>query len=243
MGSLIREMLDTAGISVLEAAEISGVPKSNIYRYLHGDAAPPLGVIEELALACNLSVELKLAPLSDPHAAQAAKLVLGATQAQADGEVSRWISRISRQNFTLDFEIIEFAGRASNPLHRQGAQYFRGNVNALTVASAGEMTGSDWALSGAPVLEALDLNLVGLPIILWATDVAQAARAMSKSAVELPLVDGANIVIVPALSGELDDATELEGVRIVSVIQGLLDVVGISDNAREQVLAYTESMK
>jgi hypothetical protein len=105
------------------------------------------------------------------------------------------------------------------------------------------MTGKDWALSGSPVLEALELNPVGIPLILWAANAEKAGRAMEKSAARLPLVDGANITIVPALSGELQDSSELEGIRIVSVLQGLLDVVGISDTSREQVLAYVERMK
>jgi transcriptional regulator with XRE-family HTH domain len=243
MGNIVREMLDSAGFSVIEAAEISGVPKSNIYRYLSNEAAPTIEVVSELALACNLSLELRLAPLSDPHAAEAAKWVLGASAKEPIGEVNKWVSRIERQHFESEFDVIEFAGRASNPLHRQGAQYFRGSVNALTVASAGEMTGKDWALSGSPVLEALELNPVGIPLILWAADAEKAGRAMEKSAARLPLVDGANITIVPALSGELQDSSELEGIRIVSVLQGLLDVVGISDTSREQVLAYVERMK
>ena len=86
-------------------------------------------------------------------------------------------------------------------------------------------------------------NPSGLPVILWSQDVDKAGRAMEKSAVRLPLVDGANIIIVPARAGELFDATELDGVRIVSVLQGLLDVVGISDTSREQVRSYVERMK
>jgi transcriptional regulator with XRE-family HTH domain len=243
MGNIVREMIDSAGLSVLDIAENSGVPKSNIYRYLSNEAAPTLEVVSELALACNFSLELRLAPLSDPHAAEAAKWVLGATSKQPDGESEQWVSRIERHHCENEFEVIEFAGRASNPLHRQGAQYFRGNVNALTVASAGDMTGKEWALSGSSVLEALELDPAGIPLILWVADDVTAGRAMEKSATRLPLVDGANIIIVPALTGELQDSSELDGVRIVSVLQGLLDVVGISDTSRQQVLTYVERMK
>lgn len=243
MGNIIREILDSAGISVVEAAEISGVPKSNIYRYLSHEAAPTLEVIREIARACNLAVDLTLTPLSDPQAAVAAKWILGASDTQPQGEAAEWVSRIERQHCDTDDEVIEFAGRAANPLHRPGAQYFRGTVSALTVASAGDVTGSDWALSGAPVLEALGLDPSGLPIILWARDAVSAGRAMKNSAVALPLVDGANIVIVPAETGELLGATALDGVRIVSVLQGLLDVGGISDTAREQVRLYVERMQ
>lgn len=238
MGNIVREILDSTGQTVRDVAVNSGVPKSTLYRYLAGEADPSWTVVHEIAMACNLTLQIALQPLSDPRAAQAAKYLLGAFTDAPNDEVMQWVERLKRRAPANDFEIIAQAGQASNPLHREGAHFFRGNVNSLTIASAGDITGKDWALSGAPVLDALNKESSNLPTLLWAEDAAGAAQALSKSCLPLPRFDGANVLVLPAIHNELDGATELSGVRIVSVLQGLLDVVDLSEEAREHVRQY-----
>lgn len=243
MGNIVQEILDAANVSVLDAAAYSGIPKSNIYRYLNAEAEPTIAVIQELCLACNLKLETLLLPLSDPNAAEAVKHILGASQLPITKEIESWIHRIERKSPQSNFEFILFGGRASNPLNREGATFYRTEANALTIASAGEVTGKPWALSGAPVLEALDLEVLTTPTILWAEDSDAAVEAFMHSASKVPQADGANVVIVPAHNGELENTTEIEGIKIVSVLQGLLDVVSLSEEVAQQVRFYLEEVK
>lgn len=240
MGNIVRDLLDTAQLSVLDAAVYSGIPKSNIYRYLSDEAEPTLSVLQELARACNVSLELAFRHLSDPNAALAAKYVLGVIEGEPSPEVQAWVERINRRQPQTEYEVIHIAGVAAAPSFRDGAHYFRGDIRTLTVASAGDFTGKDWALSGAPVLEALDEAGVTIPVLLWADDADRAAHALDRSATRLPEPDGANILVVPARHGELDRAQVLAGIRIVSVLQGVLDVVSFGDEAAHLVRTYLE---
>jgi transcriptional regulator with XRE-family HTH domain len=240
MGNLVREMLDMAQLSVMDAAVYSGVPKSNIYRYLSGEAEPTLAVLEEIARACDLSLDIAPKRLSDPYAAQAVKNMLEPSDTEAPSEVLSWIERITRRHPHNDYDVIHIGGVAAAPTYRHGAHYFRGDIHTLTVASAGDFTNKNWALSGAPVLEALDLSGAFIPVVLWAEDADLAAAALKQSATELPHPDGANILIVPAHHGECDGSIAMAGVRLVSVLQGLIDVVSFGDEAAGLVRTYLE---
>lgn len=240
MGNIVRDILDSTRLRVLEVAEYSGVPKSNIYRYLKGDAEPTLSVLQEIAHAAGVDLSLGVRPLSDGAAAEAVKVILGNSLDDSGHDVQEWVERITRRKPASGSDVIEFGGQASNVLHRAGAYYFRGNLSVLTIASAGDFTDKPWALSGAPVLEALNLDAADAPTILWAVDAESAARALEKSATPLPQPDGANIVLVPAIHNETGEVTVRGGIRLVSVLQGLIDVISLNDTVRQQVRQYLE---
>ena len=240
MGNLVRDILDSAQLSVLEVAEYSGVPKSNIYRYLKGDAEPTLSVLQEIALAAGVDLGVVVRTLSDGDASEAVKIILGVSSEVTSDGVQEWVERITRRKPASGWDVLDIGGQASNVLHRAGAHYFRGNLSVLTIASAGDFTDKQWALSGAPALEALGLERTDAPTILWAVDAEGAARALKKSATPLPQPDGANIVVVHAIHKELEEVTVREGIRLVSVLQGLIDVISLHSTTKQQVRQYLE---
>lgn len=237
MGNILRDIVEQSGLSVLELATVSGVPKSNIYRYLSGQAEPSVDVLQELARGADLSVQVNIVPLSEGEAGLAARVLLGDASGDISVPVQEWIARLQRNEDT-DIGKVLRAGRAAAPLWRQGAHYFRGDVTTLTIASAGDISGGKWALSGAPVLEALGEDEVRVPTLLWCEQPDAVAQALRESMREVPQPDGAHVVVVPAIHSELVGALSLEGVWIVSLLQGLVDLAGLGADAREAVRRY-----
>ncbi len=226
MGNLVQQVVDHSGLSVVELASVSGIPKSNIYRYLSGQAEPTVDVLRELAMGAQLSLNLQVAPLSEGEASRAARSFLGELDIPNHPETDQWIERIQRGSPT-DADLVVRAGQAANPLWRKGARYFRGGPTTLAIASAGDISGGKWALSGAPVLEALGLAEVPVPTLLWCERPDESAQALSSSMREVPQPDGAQVIVLPAIHSELEGARAVEGIWLVSVLQGLLDLAGL----------------
>ena len=114
----------------------------------------------ELALAAGFELVLSLAPLSDPDAARAARVLLDPRYAASfvlsggSIEVDAWVEGLHRWVPGGDpIDIVRTAGQSSSLLHRPGAVFLRGHATELKLASAGDFSGQSWLLSGAAVID------------------------------------------------------------------------------------------
>lgn len=223
------------GITSVEFARRSGVGRTTIHRIAAGTTEPTLGTLRELAIAHGLDLRLELVPLSDPHAAAAARhLVDPAFEGLAPADVSpddaadveAWIERLERFD-DLDTAVIS-AARASSLLHRRGAVLLRGDRSAKRLASAGHASRGSWAVSGASALERITGAPVDGPSVLWVgRDAEAAASLLLDTHQRVENAAGATVIVAVAHPSVFVDAHVEDSLRYVAPNQLVLDAIGL----------------
>lgn len=170
------------GLSAADVARRAGINRSTLHRITRGAVEPSLSTLRELAIVHGLDVSVQLRPLSDPDAADAARLLLdpdmgpaAESDVESDGAagggpssgVREWVDRLGRvadlarppadgDDTPVILKILSVAGRAADLRRRPGAVLLQGRRDALRLASAGEASGARWAVSGGAALEVWD---------------------------------------------------------------------------------------
>lgn len=223
------------GVSSVEFARRSGVGRATIHRLATGASEPTLATLRELAIAHGYDLDLRLLPLSDPHAAAALRhltdpafeaLTPEDVDRESAQEVHEWIARLERYD-DIDRAAVA-AARASALLERRGAVYLRGEHSASRLASAGDSFGEGWALSGATGLEFVTGSAVDGVGVLWvAGDAEAAARTLYDTHRRVEHPAGANVVVASAHPSVFVDVHLAGPIRFVAPTQLMLDSIGL----------------
>ena len=233
------------GLSASEVTRRTGISRATLHRIATGAVVPSLQTLNELAIVQGKEVEIGLKPLSDPHAASAARVIIdGESGAWSANEATRrWVERLDRLARGDDggyLSILHAAGRASSLLHRVGAVYMRGDDGALRLASAGDASGGKWAVSGKAALEVTPDYPVTGPSVMWVDDVERAATLLSETHKRVTSPSNAQVIIAGANPSIYDGAYAVGAVRYVAPIQMLLDCVGLGGRQEEITMSIAQ---
>lgn len=230
MDTDLAQLIARTDASRSEIARRAGVPRSTLYRALTGNADVRLGTLRELAYAAGFRLELRYAPTSDPDAADAARALLGEWKGELSAGVRSWMERLQRyaEGGTV-VDLVSEAGSASSLLTREDAIRMCGPFSADRLASAGYATEQPWALSGVDALEALGLDVEHDGIhILWTDDPERAKQLLLDTGRPANTAEGVDLIICRPSSLTLTDIREIEGIRLVSPTQAVIDCMGLS---------------
>lgn len=189
-------------------------------------------------MAAGFDLRLELAPLADPAAAAAARLLLDPEYARStaafgpSAAVLAWRDRLERWNKSGDpVEIARQAGQSASLIHRPGTVFLQGEIDDLKLASAGETSQAPYFLSGYPV------NLLMAPahadlggswresaFIVHSGDTHRFARLLQNVRDSRP--EKADLILVDLTEGVGIGAWEDEEIPYVAPIQALLDSFG-----------------
>lgn len=221
VGGWIRQ----SGLTKARVSALSGVSVSSIHRIQHGQTDPQLGTLRELAIACGLELQILTRPLADPGAAQSARYLLeeGFTP-HSESDTVQWSERFQRAGLQDPIDILRFAGQASGLLSLQKPSvYLRGEVGTLRLASAGEASGTRWALSGKPHLElGVGSDLRG-PQVLWTDKPTLVGSLLADSLAEARSASTASVIVAEATEALFHNSFTVERVNYVAPIQALID--------------------
>lgn len=219
--------LEAADLSAASAARRAGVSPSTLHRVLNERVDPSVGTLAEIALACGFTLSLATAPLSDHHAAAAARAMLeDGYKPPEDSDIAMWQQRLVRwAGGDNPIEIVQAAAQASSPLRREQALLFSGEETLGRLASAGDAAGGRWAISGAAGLDP------GSPVapavtVLWCDDPLRVSNMLANSA--LRTTRQASRATVAVLAGEPElffDSFSVGGLRFAAPIQIILDCI------------------
>lgn len=246
MQHIIDQIFEGSVLSKSALAARSGLARSTPYRIRDGLVDPAIGTVRELALAAGFDLALSLAPLSDPDAARAARVILdprfNASYVLSEGTrgVNEWVERLHRWVPGGDpVEIVRTAGQSSSLLHRPGAVFLRGHVTELKLASAGDFSQQDWFLSGAAVIARIgelpddsalpdesrtERSTLG-PYIVHTADPHRFTRLLDNMDEVRP--EKASLIVTEHTEGVGVDSWEDGKIKLVAPIQGLIDAFGI----------------
>ncbi|MGH9307098.1 MAG: helix-turn-helix domain-containing protein [Acidimicrobiales bacterium] len=245
-GALLREMLASSGLSASGVARRAGVSGSTLHRIVNDQVDPSFGTLREVAIACGLHLSLATSHLSDPLAASAARSMLEEEYERPDdAEVTRWRERLPRLAGGDDpVEIVKVAARASSPLHRPGGALHSGEVLLARLASAGDASGEQWAISGAAGLYLpLDDDVAPALTILWCENVRAVEHFLVGSGLRPTHRADRVTVAVVAAEPELFVGSFTHGiVHYVAPIQIILDCISqagqVADDAIKEVTSW-----
>jgi transcriptional regulator with XRE-family HTH domain len=242
----MQEMLTSSGLTASGVARRAGVSASTLHRIVNDQVDPSFGTLRELAVACGLHLSLAASPLSDPLAASAARSMLEENyEPPAGPEVARWRERLGRLAAGDDpVEIVKVAGSASSPLHRPGRALYSGHVPLARLASAGDASGGEWAVSGAAGLYLpADGDVAPVVTILWCEDVRAVHHLLVGSGFNPIHRANRASVAVAAAEPELFAGSFTRGiVRYAAPIQIILDCISqagqVADDAIREVTSW-----
>jgi transcriptional regulator with XRE-family HTH domain len=246
VAAMVHGWLESSGLSPAAAARQAGVSASTVHRILNGHVDPSVGTLHEIALACGVQVDLTARPLSDPRAAAAARTLLErGYQPPSEPGVTAWQERLRRMAGSNDpVDLVRAAAVASGPLHRPGAVLLNGEVALARVASAGDASRGQWAISGAAGLR-LPLPSAAVPPVtmLWCEDVRTVMHLLADTELRQSHRPGRAVLAVIAAEPELFTGSFTEGIiRYAAPIQIILDCVGqggaLADEAIEEAMSW-----
>ncbi|PQZ94736.1 hypothetical protein CQ018_05155 [Arthrobacter sp. MYb227] len=228
----LGEWIQRAGLSKSYVSLASGVSRSSIHRIENGDADPSLGTLRELAIACGFDLDIQIRPLSDPAAAQAARSLLEqGLEPDRPSEVVQWVRRFERLGLQDPIAILDYAGRSSGLLALGApSAYLRGNVDDLRLASAGDATGAQWALSGQPHLQLGAGEPISGVKVLWTEKPLLAASLLADTLPVARSSHTASVIVAAATPALFQGSFMHEGIRYVAPIQALIDGFSLGNN-------------
>ena len=230
MRQLLEEVRAVSGLDRRALARRSGVSRSTVYRIEGAQVDPSVGTLRELALAAGFDLDVSLAPLSDPDAAMAARVILAApTGVELLPAVTEWVARLRRWVPDGDpVEIVRTAGMSSSLLKRTGAVFLSGDVDELKIAAASDFADAPWVLSGLSGITRLkpdgDTTTIG-PYVAYSGDPHRLVRRLANMTTCLP--QDAHLIIAPYTSDLIVDALDDGAIHVVAPIQALVDAFGI----------------
>lgn len=219
---------------------------STVHRILNDAVDPSIGTLREIALACGIDIDLSARPLYDPRAAAAARAMLEAGYLPpADPEIARWRERLMRAAGSGNpVGIVEAAAAASSPLHSTDAVLFSGDITLARVASAGDASKGDWAVSGAAGLYLPpQCSAVPAVTVLWCEDVRTMTHLLAETDLrQTHRLDRAVLAAV-ASEAELFAGSFTEGiVRYAAPAQIIMDCLAqggaVAADAREEAMSW-----
>lgn len=232
----IEQWVADSGLRRTDVAQRAGVARSTMLRITQGTVSPTLSTLREIAIACGLDIDVVARTLSDPAAAEAARLMLEDGYTASDPAAADvWVDRLERTAGADPVEIVRVAGNAASLVARRGAHLLAGHVDVLRVASAGDGSRGAWAISGAPPLDTTGT------IVLWADDADRAARLLAEPLHPTDDPSTATVIVAPAHPGIYMDSWTEGLVRYVAPIQMLLDALGLEPHLRNAALGLARS--
>jgi transcriptional regulator with XRE-family HTH domain len=245
VAGMVRGWLESSGLSPAAAARRAGVSASTVHRILNDLVDPAVGTLHEIALACGVQVDLATRPLSDPMAAAAARTLLeGGYQPPAGRCVAAWRERLRRMAGSTDpVDLVRSAAVASAPLRRPGAVLFNGEVALARVASAGDASKGQWAISGAAGLHLPPPGAAVPPVtILWCEDVRTVMHLLADTELRQSHRLGQAVLAVILAEPELFAGSFTEGIiRYAAPIQIILDCAGQGGALADEAIAEAMS--
>ncbi len=214
-----------SGLTKSAVSALSGASLSTIHRIQNQQTDPQLGTLRELAIACGLDLDVHVRPLADPYAAQAVRMLLETgfspdNQRKAD----EWICRFERAQLSTPFDLLKAAGRSVGLLHLSSpSTYLRGAATPLRLASAGDASGGQWALSGKSHLElAAARELFGQQVI-WAEDAGRVVSNLRDSLTVARSASTATVIVAQATPALFQQFFTHERINYVTPVQSLID--------------------
>jgi transcriptional regulator with XRE-family HTH domain len=244
VGRTVRKWVEKSGLSNAVIARRAGVSSSTLHRVLNDQVDPSVGTLREIAIACGQDLRLAVRPPADPAAAAAARVLLEDGYVPFLPDAALWIDRLRRQAGDNPIEIVEIAGRASAPLLRPTSRLYASPIEVGRVASAGQASGGQWALSGMAGLRLPGLfERLPTPTILWCEDARRVEQLLADADLtKATRVERTQLAIVEGDPGLFTNSFEHERVRYVAPIQILLDSFSIggvvSDIARREAQSW-----
>lgn len=242
---LVRGWLSDAGLNASTSARRAGVSASTLHRILTEQVDPSVGTLREIAISCGVDLVVTSRPISEWRAAAAARWMLEDGYVAPDDEIVEWQSRLVRlAQSDNPVDVVNVAALASAPLHRPGATWFTGTTNVGRIASAGDATGGQWALSGAAGLYLPESGEPAPPVtILWCGDVRGATQHLTDSEVRFTNRAEHTTLVVVRGEPELFAGSFTKGlVRYAAPIQIVLDCLSlggaVASDAREEALSW-----
>ncbi len=228
VGRIVRRWLDGSGLRAASVARRAGVSASTLHRVLRCSVDPSVGTLEEIALACGLSLELATTQTSDRLASAAARSMLeDGYSPPGDPGVAAWERRLHQWARGDDpIGLVQAAADAASPLHREDAVLFAGEETLARIASAGDASHGRWALSGAAGLNpgAPPGSLAPPVTILWCDDPRQTSHMLTDSALtSTKAVHRVSVAVVGAEPELFFDTFSVGILRFVSPIQIIID--------------------
>src|SRR5659263_70229 len=113
-----------------DVAQRAGVARSTMLRITQRTVSPTLSTLREIAIACGLDIDVVARTLSDPAAAEAARLMLEDGYTASDPAAADvWVDRLERTAGADPVEIVRVAGNAASLVARRGAHLLAGHVD------------------------------------------------------------------------------------------------------------------
>jgi len=232
----VGEWVAASGLTRSQVTQRAGLARSTVLRIEAGDTVPSLRTLRELAIACGLDIDVLTRPLSDPAAAEAARLMFEDGYRPTDRPAAQaWVERLERQVGEDPVAITRAAGKAASLTHRPGAFHLTGTVPLVRVASAGDGAGGTWAISGAPPLG------VDGTVVLWSEHPDVAARLLSETLRKATSPAIATVIVAGAHPGVFHDTWRDGSIRYVAPIQMLLDAFGLEPTLQSAALDEARS--
>ncbi|MCU1480850.1 MAG: DNA-binding transcription regulator [Subtercola sp.] len=228
--------MTASGLSAAEIARRSGLSASTIHRIRRGLADPTVGTLREIAIACGFDLNFGPQPLSDPHAAAGARLLLESGYDSSDPSTVEWVTRLTRLAPAENpLEVVLAASAASNPLARPGAVHLAGRATTGMLASAASNTAAAWAISGSPGIDLPPRQAVYEGhALLWTSDVTLVSSLLHESLRVVPHPAIATVTIVTAESQLFTGSFDFDAITFAAPLQIMLDCFAIGgDSAAE----------
>lgn len=223
--SLLRQWIEQSGLPKARISKLSGVSLSSIHRIENKQTDPQLGTLRELAISCGLELELSIRPLADAYSAQAARCLLE-DHFEPDNKdaTSQWVERFERAKFTNPIDILQYAGQCSGLLSQdKPAVYMRGETSELRLASAGDASDKQWALSGKSHLELGTGEKLSGPDIIWTEDPRLVASLLADSLTVARSAATATVIVAAGPPAHFANKFTVNHVSYVAPIQALID--------------------
>jgi transcriptional regulator with XRE-family HTH domain len=244
---MVQGWLLGAGLNASTVARRAGVSPSTLHRILTDQVDPSIGTLREIAIGCGVDLSVSSRTISDWRAAAAARSMLEGGYVMSDdkNEVLAWQSRLSRlAQSDAPIDLVNAAASASAPLHRPDAAWYTGTMTVGSVASAGDASGGQWALSGAAGLYFPELGESAPAItVLWCSDVRAVSQLLAASGART--TDRAERVALVVVKGEpeLFVGSFTRGlVHYAAPIQIVIDCLSlggvVANDAREEAMTW-----
>lgn len=199
-------------LSLREISRRSGVSRNTMSLWLKGQGQPTLATLREVLATVGMDAELVIRESCDPHAATAARAMLGDDVAVGE-KAEAWMRRFQRWDLEEDALIVE-AARAANFCARPGTLFFL-PAPAITIASAADSLGQKWALSGEN--------------IVWCEDPRAAANLLPARFREVDSPVHGGVIVAHAQGTDLVGATrDNAGLNRVSEVQHRIDLATLA---------------
>lgn len=246
IGKIVQEWVDKSKLHTALIARRAGVSRSTLHRVLRESVDPSIGTLEEIALACGSSLHLSTTRTSDRFAAAAARSMLEDGYCSPDDPaVNTWKRRLQRWAEGNDpLKIVQTAAIASSPLHRANTLLFKGEETLIRLASAGNASKADWALSGPCGLDpnAPFTSIAPSVTILWCDDPYQVSHMLTDSALSpTNQIQTASVAVAKTEAELFFDSFSVGPVRFASPIQIIIDCLSQSETVVQAALAEARS--